>query len=396
MQVPYKNHMSSVTSDVAEKVKKYFSANNPAVSAKNIEQKKSEITKTTMPNEQIKENTTQAKQETAPVQAAKPAEQLRTENRLPRDANRPPRDQSRQPRDGERPYRDGNRPPRDPNRPPRDGERPYRDGNRPPRDPNRPPRDGERPQRDGNRPPRDPNRPARDGERPYRDGNRPPRDPNRQPRDGERPYRDGNRPPRDPNRPPRDGQRPQRDGNRPPRDNNYNRERREQRPAYSAADELTAGALQAEILRNQDSGELKEVVENLQKAQQSEAQWAKSTQNGAKVRNEKPAKGGKSRSEDDFEEKRSNKNKKNEQNYKERSGKNKKNKKAYEVLKDLTEDPAGYIAEKAAARGEGDEVWADDWAADIQVVKWLKENDGKRLYKENQAYILKILAFQEK
>ena len=63
---------------------------------------------------------------------------------------------------------------------------------------------------------------------------------------------------------------------------------------------------------------------------------------------------------------------------------------------DLTEDPAGYIAEKAAARGEGDEVWADDWAADIQVVKWLKENDGKRLYKENQAYILKILAFQEK
>ena len=62
-----------------------------------------------------------------------------------------------------------------------------------------------------------------------------------------------------------------------------------------------------------------------------------------------------------------------------------KNEKAYEVLKDL-----------AAARGEGDEVWADDWAADIQVVKWLKENDGKRLYKENQAYILKILAFQEK
>ena len=73
-----------------------------------------------------------------------------------------------------------------------------------------------------------------------------------------------------------------------------------------------------------------------------------------------------------------------------------KNEKAYEVLKDLAEDPAGYIAEKAAARGEGDEVWADDWAADIQVVKWLKENDGKRLYKENQAYILKILAFQEK
>ena len=73
-----------------------------------------------------------------------------------------------------------------------------------------------------------------------------------------------------------------------------------------------------------------------------------------------------------------------------------KNEKAYEVLKDLTEDPAGYIAEKAAARGEGDEVWGDDWAADIQVVNWLKENDGKRLYKENQAYILKILAFQEK
>ena len=73
-----------------------------------------------------------------------------------------------------------------------------------------------------------------------------------------------------------------------------------------------------------------------------------------------------------------------------------KNEKAYEVLKDLAEDPAGYIAEKAAARGEGDEVWADDWAADIQVVKWLKENDGKRLYKENQAYILKILAFQKK
>lgn len=73
-----------------------------------------------------------------------------------------------------------------------------------------------------------------------------------------------------------------------------------------------------------------------------------------------------------------------------------KNEKAYEVLKDLTENPVGYIAEKAAACGEGDEVWADDWAADIQVVKWLKENDGKRLYKENQAYILKILAFQEK
>lgn len=73
-----------------------------------------------------------------------------------------------------------------------------------------------------------------------------------------------------------------------------------------------------------------------------------------------------------------------------------KNEKAYEVLKDLAENPVGYIAEKAAMRGEGDEVWADDWAADIQVVKWLEENDGKRLYKENQAYILKILAFQEK
>ena len=31
-----------------------------------------------------------------------------------------------------------------------------------------------------------------------------------------------------------------------------------------------------------------------------------------------------------------------------------KNEKAYEVLKDLAEDPAGYIAEKAAARGEGE------------------------------------------
>ena len=26
----------------------------------------------------------------------------------------------------------------------------------------------------------------------------------------------------------------------------------------------------------------------------------------------------------------------------------------------------------------------------------IEQNDGKRLYKENQAYILKILAFQEK
>ena len=67
-----------------------------------------------------------------------------------------------------------------------------------------------------------------------------------------------------------------------------------------------------------------------------------------------------------------------------------------ECILSLIHISAGYIAEKAAARGEGDEVWADDWAADIQVVKWLKENDGKRLYKENQAYILKILAFQEK
>lgn len=73
-----------------------------------------------------------------------------------------------------------------------------------------------------------------------------------------------------------------------------------------------------------------------------------------------------------------------------------KNEEAYEVLKDLAEEPSDYIAEKAKERDEGDEVWADDWARDIQAVKWLKENDGKRLYKENQAYILKILAFQEK
>ena len=66
-----------------------------------------------------------------------------------------------------------------------------------------------------------------------------------------------------------------------------------------------------------------------------------------------------------------------------------KNEKAYEVLKDLTENPAGYIAEKAAARGEGDEVWADDWAADIQVVKWLKENDGKRLLQRESGIYFK-------
>ena len=79
-----------------------------------------------------------------------------------------------------------------------------------------------------------------------------------------------------------------------------------------------------------------------------------------------------------------------------------KNEKAYEVLKDLTEDPAGYIAEKAAVKQIVRDIFflgqpsEPATKADIQVVKWLKENDGKRLYKENQAYILKILAFQEK
>ena len=73
-----------------------------------------------------------------------------------------------------------------------------------------------------------------------------------------------------------------------------------------------------------------------------------------------------------------------------------KNEKAYEVLKDLTEDPAGYIAENGKRVAKVMKFWADDWAKRYQIVKWLKENDGKRLYKENQAYILKILAFQEK
>ena len=331
MQVAYKNHMSSVTSDVAEQLKKSFAPKSNISETKNNEQKKSEITKTIMPNEQVKENIQENKQEKA-------AEQTRSENHAPKDSERPLRDNNRPPRDPNRAPRDGQRPPRDPNRAPRDGQRPPRDpnraprdGQRPPRDPNRPLKDGERPLRDNNRPPRDPNRAPRDGQRPPRDPNRPPRDGQRPPRDPNRPPRDGQRPPRDPNRAPRDGQRPYKDGSRAPRDNNYNRDRQsEQKQTYNPSEELTAGALQAEILRNQDSGELKEVVENLQKAQQSEAQWAKSTQNGAKVRNEKPAKGGKTRSEDDFEEKRTNKNKKNEQSYKERSNKNKKNKKAAE------------------------------------------------------------------
>ena len=64
-----------------------------------------------------------------------------------------------------------------------------------------------------------------------------------------------------------------------------------------------------------------------------------------------------------------------------------------EDAKDSLENLEKYNEQLQALDGK---VWADDWAADIQVVKWLKENDGKRLYKENQAYILKILAFQEK
>ena len=111
MQVAYKNHMSSVTSDVAEQLKKSFAPKSNISETKNNEQKKSEITKTIMPNEQVKENIQENKQEKA-------AEQTRSENHAPKDS--------------ERPLRDNNRPPRDPNRAPRDGQRPPRDPNRPP------------------------------------------------------------------------------------------------------------------------------------------------------------------------------------------------------------------------------------------------------------------------
>ena len=362
MQVPYKNHMSSVSNEVAQKLRDSIGNKQKAEAktkpvtdkAENNEKIKNETAEKIMqnkPNENKPETRENRVQRTENREGNRP---LRDGERPVRDGQRPPRDPNRQPRDGERPIRDGQRPPRDPNRPPRDGERPVRDGqrpprdpNRPPRDPNRPPRDGERPIRDGQRPPRDPNRPPRDGERPIRDGQRPPRDPNRPPRDGQRPPRDpnrpprdGQRPPRDPNRPPRDGQRvqnkdynnrPYREGERP---NRENRDRRAQndRPAYNPAEELTASAIQAELMLNSDRHELKEAVENLQKAQQSEAQWAKSTQNGGKVRNEKPVKNNNRDrdNEDEFEKKWSGKNKKNDTNYKEnqRFGKNKKAKKA--------------------------------------------------------------------
>ena len=74
-----------------------------------------------------------------------------------------------------------------------------------------------------------------------------------------------------------------------------------------------------------------------------------------------------------------------------------KNEKAYEVLEKSYGKPGRDTSQKKRRRvakvmksGQmtGQQVF--------QVVKWLKENDGKRLYKENQAYILKILAFQEK
>ena len=348
MQVPYKNHMSSVSNEVAQKLRDSIGNKQKAEAktkpvtdkAENNEKIKNETAEKIMqnkPNENKPETRENRVQRTENREGNRP---LRDGERPVRDGQRPPRDPNRPPRDGERPIRDGQRPPRDPNRPPRDGERPIRDGQRPPRDPNRPPRDGERPIRDGQRPPRDPNRPPRDGERPPRDGQRPPRDPNRPIRNGERPVRDGQRPPRDPNRPPRDGQRvqnkdynnrPYREGERP---NRENRDRRAQndRPAYNPAEELTASAIQAELMLNSDRHELKEAVENLQKAQQSEAQWAKSTQNGGKVRNEKPVKNNNRDrdNEDEFEKKWSGKNKKNETNYKEnqRFGKNKKAKKA--------------------------------------------------------------------
>ena len=355
MQVPYKNHMSSVSNEVAQKLRDSIGNKQKAEAktkpvtdkAENNEKIKNETAEKIMqnkPNENKPETRENRVQRTENREGNRP---LRDGERPVRDGQRPPRDPNRPPRDGERPIRDGQRPPRDPNRPPRDGERPVRDGQRPPRDPNRPPRDGERPIRDGQSPPRDPNRPPRDGERPTRDGQRPPRDPNRPPRDGQRPPRDpnrpprdGQRPPRDPNRPPRDGQRvqnkdynnrPYREGERP---NRENRDRRAQndRPAYNPAEELTASAIQAELMLNSDRHELKEAVENLQKAQQSEAQWAKSTQNGGKVRNEKPVKNNNRDrdNEDEFEKKWSGKNKKNDTNYKEnqRFGKNKKAKKA--------------------------------------------------------------------
>ena len=299
MQVPYKNHMSSVSNEVAQKLRDSIGNKQKA------EAKTKPVTDKAENNEKIKNETAEKIMQNKPNEN-KPETR---ENRVQRTENR---EGNRSLRDGERPVRDGQRPPRDPNRPPRDGERPIRDGQRPPRDPNRPPRDGERPIRDGQRPPRDPNRPPRDGQRP-------PRDPNRPPRDGQRVQnKDYN------NRPYREGERPNRE----------NRDRRAQndRPAYNPAEELTASAIQAEIMLNSDRHELKEAVENLQKAQQSEAQWAKSTQNGGKVRNEKPVKNNNRDrdNEDEFEKKWSGKNKKNETNYKEnqRFGKNKKAKKA--------------------------------------------------------------------
>ncbi len=361
MQIAYKNHMSSVSFEVAQELRKSIAPKQSAAKvneAANNDNKKSGTAENIMLNK-ANESKNELKDNRTPRQEMPERREARDNNRPVRDGERPVRDGQRPPRDpnrpirnGERPVRDGQRPPRDPNRPVRDGERPVRDGQRPPRDPNRPIRDGERPVRDGQRPPRDPNRPPRDGERPVRDGQRPPRDPNRpirdgqrpprdpnRPvRDGERPVRDGQRPPRDPNRPVRDGQRPPRDPNRPPRDGERppkdNRDRRSQNEkpaAYNPAEELTASAIQAELMLNSDRHELKEAVENLQKAQQSEAQWAKSTQNGSKNRSEKPSKNNNRDrdSEDDFEKKWSGKNKKNDTNYKDnqRFGKSKKNKK---------------------------------------------------------------------
>ena len=281
MQVSYKNHMSTVEPEIAEKLLRGKNSEEQSI-VKNDQKNGAKDTKV-MQNEQGKNE----------------EKQLETEKKS-------------------MPQREGQRPPRDGERPQRDGQRPQRDGERPQRDGQRPPRDGERPQRDGQRPPRDGERPQRDGQRPQRDGHRP--------------QRDGQRPPRDGHRPQRDGERPQRDGQRPQRDNDWGKD--------SVSDMSSILNVHADLLHS-DAEEVKQAMENLQIAQANEAQWVKGTQNGSKAgRTEGKKKDYNDNEDEDFGSKNRNK-KKNDFNRdtNRTGGKNKKNKKqqVQEVPKEFAE-----------------------------------------------------------
>ncbi len=73
-------------------------------------------------------------------------------------------------------------------------------------------------------------------------------------------------------------------------------------------------------------------------------------------------------------------------------------KKTYEVLKDLTEDPAGYIAEKVyEGVAKVMKFWADDWAKRYPDCKMAEgERRKASLQRESGIFLKKSLHFRKK